>query len=313
MANYSQKVYFELVGFSEVPEKYNLAISFIMLIIYNASLVANGAVILLIFGSHHLQQPMYILIANLALSDLLFNTITLPKFIAKYWFDAGRMSLLECFLQMFLIHWLGILDGFILTLMGGDRCVAICKPLRYSSIITHRVTVVSCSVSWLLAAISVIVNPTLISQLPFPKQTKIYNCFCSSSTLMRSAYGDVNSTRQILLIVAMNILLIPLATILLSYIIIIKMIYFSGSSSNWQKVFYTCTTHLVVISLYFIPRVFIYIANYVKLILHPDINLLILCLYSYFPHIANPIIYCFRTEEIKNTIGNLLRRKIVFT
>ncbi|XP_075706028.1 olfactory receptor 2AT4-like [Rhinoderma darwinii] len=312
MVNCTQTVYFELIGFSEVPQQYNLVLSFVMLIVYSTALVANGAVILLILVSHQLHQPMYIFIANLALSDLLFDTITLPRLIAKYWFKAGRMSFFECFLQLFLVHWLGCQDSFILMLMAVDRFVAICKPLRYSSIITHRVTLVSCSISWLFAVISVLVVPLLIEQLPYYGEAKVLSCFCSSSALMRSAHGDVTSTRQILLIVALTVLLIPLAIILLSYSIIIKTFHRSGSSGNWQKVFYTCTTHLVVLNLYYIPRVFVYIANYAKLILQPDINVLILCIYTYLPHIANPIIYCLRTEEIKNTIGNLLKRRIGF-
>ncbi|KAM3936266.1 olfactory receptor 1M1-like [Leptodactylus fuscus] len=310
MANYSQVIFFELIGFSKVPEKYNLVLAFTMFIVYSTALVVNGAVILLIFISHHLHQPMYIFIVNLALSDLLFDTITLPKFIAKYWFQAGRLSFFECFLQLFFVHWLGSLDSFLLMVMAGDRYVAICKPLRYSSIVTYRVTVVSCSASWLVVAILVLMVPLLVAQLSFPGQTQVYSCFCSASALMRSAYGDVMNTRQTILIVALYLLLVPLAIVLLSYAIIILKIHLSGSSGNWQKLFYTCTTHLLVLSLYFIPRVFIYIANYAKLVLPPDISTLILCIYSYLPHIANPIIYCLRTAEIKNTLRNLVRRSI---
>ncbi|XP_040278489.1 olfactory receptor 2AT4-like [Bufo bufo] len=313
MANYSQNVYFELIGFVGVPEKYNLVLSFMMFTVYSTALIANGTVIVLILVSRHLHQPMYIFIANLAFSDLLFDTVTLPKFIAKYWFGAGSMSFSQCFLQLFFVHCLGSLDSFILVLMAGDRYVAICYPLRYSSIITHRVTIASCSLSWLLAVISALVTPVLIGQLPFPGQTKIFSCFCSSSALLRSAIGDVTQVRQTLLIVALCVLLIPLVVILLSYVIIIITIHCSSVSSNWQKMFYTCTTHLLVLNIYYIPRVFVYIANFAKLILQPDINVLILCIYSYLPHIANPIIYCLRTVEIKNTIVNLFRRRIGLT
>ncbi|XP_071989493.1 olfactory receptor 12D1-like [Engystomops pustulosus] len=301
MANFSQKVSFELIGFSEVPENYNLVLSFVMFTTYIITVVANGTVILLILVSHHLHQPMYIFIANLALSDLLFDNITLPKIIAKYWFSAGRMSFLECFVQMFLVHCFGSLDSLILMVMACDRYVAICKPLRYSSIVTPRVTTISCSICWLLAMASVFPMLILMAQLSFPVQAKVFSCFCTTSALLRLASGEVTKTREILLIIALWILLTPLAIILLSYIIIIITMHLSGFSSSWQKVLYTCSTHLVVISLYYIPRIFVYISNYAKLILQSDINLLILCIYSYLPHIANPIIYCLRTEEIKKT------------
>ncbi|XP_075053965.1 olfactory receptor 52K2-like [Mixophyes fleayi] len=313
MANYSQDFYFELIGFPGVSQKFHILVSLAMFIVYSLSLIANGAVILLILVRDHLHQPMYIIIGNLALSDLLFDTFTLPKIIAKYWFEAGEMSSVECFLQMYFIHYLGTMDSFILMLMAGDRYVAICKPLRYPSIITHKVTIATCLFSWLLAASIALVNPFLVAYLPFQRQNKIISCFCSTSSLLRLARVDVTSTRQSLLVVALCVLLIPLFFIILSYIIIIKSIHLSGHADSWQRAFYTCTTHLFVISLYFIPRVSVYIVNYTQLILNPDVNVLILCLYSYFPHVANPIIYCLRTEEIKCSIGNIFKRRIGFT
>ncbi|XP_063301071.1 olfactory receptor 13C2-like [Pelobates fuscus] len=307
MANQSAVLNFELLGFPGVPDKFHILISITMFLVYTMALISNGTVTLLIILKENLHQSMYVFIGNLAMSDLLFDTITIPQIISKYWFGAGDISMSGCFFQMFCVHFLGSFDSFIIMLMAFDRYIAICKPLRYSSIITHRSTSVLCWFFWILAGLASSINIIVVVPLPFCGPNKINSCFCSASALFPLVCQDIKSSREILLVNAMIVLLAPLTFIILSYIFIIKSINSSVHFENWQKVFYTCTTHLLIIALYYAPRVFVYFANYVRLILNADLNVLILCLYSYLPHIANPIIYGLRTEEIKRTIAKVFR------
>ncbi|XP_053313869.1 olfactory receptor 4S1-like [Spea bombifrons] len=310
MGNYSGVSEFHLVGFPGASEKLYLLISLTMFLIYTVVLFSNGTVILLIILKEHLHQPMYIFIANLAFSDLLFDTITLPKIIAKYWFGAETISFSSCLFQMFCVHFLGSFDSFIIMLMAVDRYIAICIPLRYPLIITHKATAILCWTFWILAASASLFNNILFIPLPFCGPNKIKSCFCSVSSLFPLACQDVTSVRQKILVNAMIVLLAPLGFILLSYVFILWSVKTSVHSENWQKAFYTCTTHLIIIGMYFVPRVFVYFANYVRLILNADINVLLLCLYSYLPHLANPVIYCLRTEEIKRTLAKAFKIKI---
>ncbi|KAM8976895.1 olfactory receptor 2A7-like [Pelodytes ibericus] len=307
MANQSNVVAFELVGFPGVKPKFHILISLAMFLVYNISLFANGTVILLIILKDHLHQSMYVFIVNLALSDFLFDTITLPQIITKYWFGAGRLTFSGCLFQMFCVHFLGSFDSFIIMLMAVDRYIAICKPLRYSSIMTWKTTVLLCWAFWILAALFSLFNNIMFIPLPFCGPNKVGSCFCSVSALFPLVCQDVTSVRKVILVNAMIVLLVPLAFVIQSYIFILLSINSSVHSENWRKAFYTCTTHLFIIGLYYVPRVFVYFANFARLILNADVNVLILCLYSYLPHLANPIIYCLRTEEIKHTITKLFR------
>ncbi|KAG8431872.1 hypothetical protein GDO86_019664 [Hymenochirus boettgeri] len=311
MANQTETFIVILVGFPGLPQRLYGLVSVLMFLIYMASLLANGTVILLVILKANLHQPMYVLIANLAISDLLFDTITLPKLIAKYWFGNGTMTFSACLLQMFLVHYFGSIDSFIIMLMAIDRYVAICKPLRYSAIITKKVLALSCTFSWVvLATFPALTSVTLNSQIIFCDNitNKINSCFCTNIGVTSLSCTDITFVKQIVFGLAMVALLVPLSFILLSYIIIIKTIRSSTRSENWQKAFHTCTTHLLVIILYYVPRVFVYSANQVKLIIDADINVLILCLYTFVPHVANPIIYCLRTKEIKEMFGHLLEK-----
>ncbi|KAG8431877.1 hypothetical protein GDO86_019669 [Hymenochirus boettgeri] len=311
MTNYSQVIEFLLIGFPGLQKTYHIPVSIVMFIVYIVSLCVNGTVISLVYLKEHLHQPMYIFIANLALSDLLFDTITLPKIIAKYWDEDAKMSFSGCYLQTFLVHFLGTVDSFLLMLMAADRCVAICKPLRYAAMITKKITTACCCILWLMAAVAGAANPIIsFMNFHFCGQNEIYGLFCSSMTLYPLSCTDVSSNQQTrFLIGIVSSLLVPLAVIILSYIIIILTVQSMVMTDNWRKLFYTCTTHLLVISLYYVPRAFVYFTSYFNLVLKVELSVLILFLYTYIPHLANPFIYCLRNKDIKVILVNVFGSK----
>ncbi|KAM8976900.1 olfactory receptor 56B34-like [Pelodytes ibericus] len=309
MVNQSNVFDVVLVGFPGLPEKFFILVSAVMFLVYIISLVANGTVIGLVIMKEQLHQPMYVIIANLAASDLLFDTVTLPKIIAKYWFGSGSINFLVCIFQMFCVHHLGTLDSYTMMLMAMDRYVAICQPLRYATIITEKLAVVSCGLCWFVASFAPLVTVGLDLQISFCGRNKINNCFCTNIGVTSLSCDDITTTKQVVFGFAMIVLLVPLSFIIYSYVVIIKTIHLSTSSGNWQKAFYTCSTHLIVIMLYYTPRLFIYTANQVRLIVDADVNVLILCLYTYVPHLASPIIYCLRTKEIKQIFRKVLTKR----
>ncbi|XP_075053966.1 olfactory receptor 2AP1-like [Mixophyes fleayi] len=311
MANQTDISEFILLGFPGIAEKFHTPVSIALFLVYIISLFSNGTVIALIICNRHLYQPMYVVILNLAISDLLFDTITLPKIIAKYWFDNGSISFAGCIFQLFCAHFLGAFDSYILLLMAIDRYVAICKPLRYPSIITNRRMIVLCCFFWFFTAIIALIIALLDSNVPLCGQNAIKSCFCTNSGVLSMACTDVTFLRRMIFGIAMFVLLLPLTFILFSYGVIIKVIITQTHSESRRRAFYTCTTHLCVIGLYFIPRIFVYVANQFKLILNDDLNVLILCFYTFVPHMANPVIYCLRTVEIRRTLKNLIKRRIL--
>lgn len=305
--NQSAVLEFVLIGFPGLPGKFDPLVSVSFFLIYNISLYANFIVVVLILLRQHLHQPMYVIVGNLAISDLLFDTWTLPKIIAKYWFGDGSLSYAACFLQMFFVHYLGSLDSFIIMVMAIDRYIAICKPLRYHSIISNRVVVIICLAFWIFAAAIGLAVTALGLWLPFRGTNRVKSCFCSLTPVAVLSTSDSASARRTGFIIAMISHLSPFSFIVFSYVIIIWKIYSSGRTENWQKAFYTCTTHWLVIGLYFIPRLTVYTYNQIQLIPNADVNVLLICLYTFAPHFTSPIIFCLRTEEIKKTLGKVFK------
>ncbi|XP_056416246.1 olfactory receptor 6B1-like [Hyla sarda] len=300
---------FILLGFPNLAEKFNIPVSIALFVVYLISFFSNGTVIALIISNRRLYQPMYVLILNLAISDLLFDTVTLPKIIAKYWFEDASISFAGCIFQVFCAHFLGSFDSYILLLMAIDRYVAICKPLRYPSIVTNRRTILFCCFFWCFTSLIGLVIALLDATVPYCGANKIPSCYCTNTGVLSLVCKDVTLLKRLTFGIAMFVHLLPLSFILFSYGVIIKVII--SQNDNRRRAFYTCATHLCVIGLYFIPRIFVYIANQVKLILNDDINVLILCIYSYVPHMANPIIYCLSTKEIRRTLKNMAKRRIL--
>ncbi|XP_072281435.1 olfactory receptor 6B9-like [Pyxicephalus adspersus] len=310
MDNRSNISEFVLLGFPGIGEKFHTPVSIALFLVYLTSLFSNGVVIALISCYRHLHQPMYVLILNLAISDLLFDTITLPKIVAKYWFNDGSISFAGCIFQLFSAHFLGSFDCYILLLMAIDRYVAICKPLRYPSLINNRRTILICCFFWFFTSIIALTIALLDSGVELCGQN-IRSCFCTNTGVLSLACADVASLKRTIFCIAMFVLLLPLFFILFSYGVIIRVIITQTHSTSRRRAFYTCATQLCVICLYFIPRIFVYVANQVKLILNEDVNVLILCLYNFVPHMANPVIYCLRTKEIRRTLKNIIKRWIL--
>ncbi|XP_063806670.1 olfactory receptor 1E16-like [Pseudophryne corroboree] len=296
-----------LVGFPGITEDYNTLISAMMFLVYMTSLTANGSVICLVTLNTYLHQPMYLIIANLAASDLLFDTATLPKLIAKYWFGASSMPFSVCVFQMFWVHYFGSVDSCLLMVMSVDRYISICQPLRYAAIITTKRTSVTCGICWLILALFInIAVSAQVSQIVRCGPNKIYTLFCTHAAISALACSDVTYMRRVAFVGALVVLIVPLGVILLSYTLIITVI--SSRSDRRHKAFYTCTTHLLVVGLYYIPRTFIYIVNTIfVIVITPDVNALLLFLYSVVPHMANPIIYFLRTKEIRH-FGKMIKK-----
>ncbi|KAM5180837.1 olfactory receptor 1M1-like [Mantella aurantiaca] len=310
MANHTVPSEMTLVGFPSLPEEYHCWIATIMFFTYMISLTANGTVVGLVSFNEHLHQPMYLFIANLAASNLLFDTVTLPKAIARYWFGASTINFRICLFQIFLVHYFGSLDSYLLLLMAADRYVAICHPLRYVSIVTNQVVTISCGICWIILATSTNTAVAILAaQIPLCGANKINSLFCGYTAFAILACTDISSSKKVVFLCALVVLLVPLGLILVSYLRIIVTVSLTRSESL-QKAFYTCVNHLLVIALYYTPRLFVYIvSNIPSVTITSDLSAVLLFLYSFVPHMANPIIYFLLTKEIAQTLRQMLNRR----
>ncbi|KPP60462.1 hypothetical protein Z043_121538, partial [Scleropages formosus] len=105
VGNQTSATDFFIVGFPGLQQNYYGLVGTVFFLVYFFTLVGNAAFLALFTTDRNLHKPMYVLTLNLAVSDVLFSTTTLPKIIAKYWFQAGTISFTGCFVQMACVHY----------------------------------------------------------------------------------------------------------------------------------------------------------------------------------------------------------------
>ncbi|XP_073345915.1 olfactory receptor 52E8-like [Pagrus major] len=309
ITNFTRMRSFSILGFPGLLPHYYGPVSALLLFIYLSIVVGNIFILAFVAYEKSLQKPTYLVFCHLALNDLTFGTVTLPKIISKYWFDDSFISFYGCFTQMFFVHYLGSVTSFILLVMALDRFIAICIPLRYPVLITNDIISVLCGFAWLIPLPVMVATVLHALTLPFCKSNVITQCYCDHISITSQACGeDVRVVAVTTLCLAMFCLLLPLAFIIFSYTSIIVVIMKMANVAGRKKTLSTCTPQIFITCLFYLPRCFVYVANTVGFSFSLDVRILLILLYSLLPPAVNPIIYCFKTHDIKQMLMKRLRR-----
>lgn len=299
---------FTILGFPGLSPRYYGPVSALLFFAYLTIAVGNVFILAFVATQRVLQRPTYLVFCHLALNDLTFATATLPKIISKYWFGDGRISFYGCFSQMFFVHYLGSVTSFTLLVMALDRFIAVCLPLRYVTLISNSTISALCGLAWLvpLPLMAAVVLHALT--LHFCGANLIAQCYCDHISITSQACGeDVGVVKVTSLCIAMFCLLLPLLFILFSYLSIIVAIAKMSNAAGRRRTLSTCTAQIFVTCLFYLPRCFVYVANTVGFSFSLDVRILLILLYSLFPPAVNPIIYCFKTQDIKKRLLKKLR------
>ncbi|CAI9539810.1 unnamed protein product, partial [Staurois parvus] len=99
-----------------------------VLFMYLVTILGNMTIVLLVGLVPRLHTPMYFFLSNLAVSDVILVSATLPKLLSILLTHDHWMSFSACMTQVYFFTWSGASDIFLLTSMSYDRYVAICKP-----------------------------------------------------------------------------------------------------------------------------------------------------------------------------------------
>ncbi|KAM7399067.1 hypothetical protein PAMP_018360 [Pampus punctatissimus] len=294
---------FRITGFPGLSPTYYGPVGALLFFIYLAILVGNIFILVFVGAERRLYKPTYLIFCHLAMNDLLFGTVTLPKIISRYWWDDKIVSFGACFTQMYFVHSLGAINSLLLLIMALDRFIAVCLPLKYPVIMTNNTVSIACGLSWIGTFLRMMAVVLHALTLPYCDSNIIVQCYCDHISIMRLACGgNVKYVNTVALGLAMFSLLLPISFILFSYFSIFIVVLRMRNMEGRYKTISTCTPQLFISCLYYLPRCFVYLSNAVGFTFSLDIRIFLIMVYSLLPCAINPIIYCFKTKTIKDIL-----------
>ncbi|XP_053901146.1 olfactory receptor 6B1-like [Malaclemys terrapin pileata] len=290
---------FILLGFPTILEL-QIMLFVIFLVAYVLTLLENMVIIALIQTNHHLHKPMYFFLSHLSFLEAWYISVTIPKLLVNFLVDNKSISFVGCMTQLYFFSSLLCTECVLLASMAYDRYVAICNPLRYPAIMTHRFCLQLAAVSWVSGFSISMVKVSFISQLTFCSPGIINHFFCDISPVLNLACTDMSLAETVDFVLALIILMVPLSVTIVSYLCIIATILHLPTVQGRKKAFSTCASHLTVVIIFFSTSLFMY-ARPKKI--HPfDLNKVVSVVYTIVTPMLNPFIYCLRNQEVKGAL-----------
>ncbi|XP_053304090.1 olfactory receptor 6B1-like [Spea bombifrons] len=305
MENATNVKEFIILGFSGIQEYQNV-LFFFFLIIYVITLTVNISLITLIRYGRQLHKPMYFFLGNLSFLELGYISVTVPKIMVDIPRKIKSISFHGCFTQLFFFTFLGATETILLAVMSFDRFLAVCYPLHYSSIMSHKVCIILSAASWVFGFLTTSFPIFKISELHFCKSNVINHFFCESAPLLKLSCSDPYFKELNVIVCASSVILTSVLLTMTSYGYILRTILRIPSTTGKQKAASTCASHLVVVTTFYSTMFAMYIKPTAS---EGSLNKIMALFYAVFTPLVNPFIYSLRNKEVKETISQFAKRK----
>lgn len=305
--NETEPLEFILLGFSNHPRLEPL-LFIIFFLVYTTTLSGNIGIIVLATADPHLHTPMYFFLTHLAFLNLCYTTAVVPKMLSNLIATKKVISYHFCMAQSYISLFMGAEECLLLAAMAFDRYVAVCHPLRYTVIMNHQVCVRIAAASWTISFFTSVV-PLFFTLPPLCGPYVINHVFCEAPVLLHMICTDTSLNELLMLIGGAGTLMLPFVLVLVSYGRIIYAILRLQSAGGRRKAFSTCSSHLIVVTIYYGTGMFMYMRP--KSSYSPENDKMISVFYGVINPMLNPIIYSFRNKEVKDSLMRAVERNVL--
>ncbi|KAG8573902.1 hypothetical protein GDO81_008925, partial [Engystomops pustulosus] len=290
----------QLLGF-QTPQHVNYVLFSVLLLIYCTTLGGNLLLIGLVTYCKDLHTPMYFFLTQLSIADLLLTTDIIPIMLHHLLRSTGVISFGGCMGQFYAFAFSECSECLILTVMSYDRYVAICDPLNYVTIMNQNFCLKMVIASWLLSFVLSSIVTASIAMLDYCHSSTIDHFFCDLPPILDLSCSDISGVQMEFVVLTSLVLIGPFLIILMSYGSIISVIWRIPSVSGRKKTFFTCSSHLIVVSVFYGTLFGVYVLpNQGKFL---EIRKVLSLLYTVVTPLMNPMVYSLRNEHIKKALG----------
>ncbi|NP_001000236.1 olfactory receptor Olr299 [Rattus norvegicus] len=302
VSNYTTVVEFVLQGLSGDPRLQALFLVFFSLL-YILALAGNTLIIIAITLNPSLHTPMYFLLANLALLDIVCTSTVLPKLLEGLVGKSSHISYKGCLTQIFFMTWILAAELLLLTVMAYDRYVAICHPLHYSMLMSWPICVLLAGIVWVIGIANTSVHTGLMARLNFCGPNQIRNFLCEVPTLLLLSCSPTTLNNIMIVLADVYFGVVNFVFTMISYSFIIASILRIRSTEGKKRAFSTCSAHLVVVILYYSTVIYTYLQPGSGSSL--ENSKLVTLLYTAVSPTLNPVIYSLRNKDVKVALRKL--------
>ncbi|XP_073510956.1 olfactory receptor 5G9-like [Phyllobates terribilis] len=302
--NQTQVTQIRLLGFQSLS-KCKPLLFLLFILCYICILGGNLLIILLVTIIDHLKIPMFFFLKHLSIADVLLTTCVIPMMLDIMFVEEGVLSLWGCLIQLYFFSIFELVQCFLIAIMSYDRYLAICHPLRYSSLISTDLCLRLVIRAWFLVIVLTTSEFFVIIQLNFCGLNYIDHFFCDLGPLLELATSDISIVMLQDFVYGIFMLFLPFFFIIISYFCIFFAILKISSSYGRKKAFSTCSSHLTTVCAYYGTLIAVYMTPSDES--SSNINKYRSLLYIVVTPLMNPIIYSLRNNEIRRAAHKKLR------
>ncbi|XP_058400578.1 olfactory receptor 52P1-like [Diceros bicornis minor] len=286
-------------------QNFHCWISIPVCFLFALTLLGNSVIIITIRLEPSLHQPMYFFLCMLAMNDMALASSTAPKMLGIFWLDAHRFDFNICLAQMYFIHTFCIIESALLVAMAFDRYVAICIPLRYTTILTTPMVIKMGLAGVTRAVLMVLPCPLLIKRLPYYTNYVINHAYCEHMAVVKLASANTLISRAYGISVALSVMVLDLGLIGTSYIKILQAVFRLSSQNARSKALGTCAAHICTILVSYTPALFSFLTHRIGKKVPPSVHIIFATLYLLVPPTVNPLVYGVKTKQIHDRLVGL--------
>ncbi|XP_028640478.1 olfactory receptor 10J1-like [Grammomys surdaster] len=305
--NFTEVRVFVFQGFSNFQE-HQLTLFIVFFVLYILTLTGNFIIVTIIRIDHRLHTPMYFFLSVLSTSETFYSLVIIPRMLGSLVGLSQSISLECCGIQLYFFLGFAITNCLLLAVMGYDRYVAICNPLRYNIVMNWRVCVILASSVCVTGFLLALLQAVSIFRLPFCK-TLIEHFFCEVRQILAVACTVPVFNTILTLLLTFMVITAPATFLFVSYVLIISTILKIASAEGRKKTFATCASHLTVVIIHYGCTSIAYFKPMSENT--GDQNQFISVSYTLITPLLNPVVYTLRNKEVQDALKKVLGRKFL--